>query len=69
MLIAGALMGIIIYITKDANVYLNFSKKIFYCLQIALGGATYLLVAYLLKSPEMTSVRFLLKRLIKKGNV
>jgi putative peptidoglycan lipid II flippase len=65
-LISTAVMGVIVYISQDLEGIINVPEKAFHVSRIALGGITYLSTAYLLKSPEVHSIQFLLKRLIKR---
>ena len=61
-------MGLALYLSKDFNTMIALSDKIFHVSRIALGGLVYFLAAYLLKSPELSSIQILLKRLFKKQN-
>jgi putative peptidoglycan lipid II flippase len=69
IIFSALLMGVVLYMTVDLYELVNLNDKIVHCLRIAIGGATYLLSAYFLKSPELESVNYILQRLFKKTNV
>jgi putative peptidoglycan lipid II flippase len=69
IIFSALLMGVILYMTVDLYELIDLNEKIVHCLRIAIGGATYLLSAYFLKSPELESVNYILQRLFKKTNV
>lgn len=66
IVIASCIMGAFILLTRGLNPYFHLPVKLFDVLMIVFGGMIYLISAYILKSPEFTSVRFVLKRLFKK---
>lgn len=66
--LSATIMGVVVYFSKDLDIHINLPEKLFQASRIAMGGASYLIVAYILKSPELNSVQFLLKKLLKKGN-
>jgi putative peptidoglycan lipid II flippase len=65
ILIASVLMGATLYYSE--NIGLNLPDKLVHVLRIALGGGVYLLAAYALKSPELSSVNYILKKCIRKS--
>jgi len=67
ILIATGLMGLIIYLSKNINYYLDLPIKIIYVIRIILGTGIYFMVAYLVKSPELSSTGIIFKKLFKKN--
>jgi putative peptidoglycan lipid II flippase len=64
-LISSTLMGVALYFSKDMAI--DLPDKLIHVLRIALGGSIYLLAAYVLKSPELSSVNYILKKCIRKS--
>lgn len=64
-IIASLLMYIIILVTKPIEAEITI--KLATILRITIGAATFFLAAYLLKSPEISSVNYILSRLSKKN--
>jgi len=67
MFVAAGTMGIIIYFSKDLSPYINLPEKIIYVLRIVVGAGIYLSMAYLIKSPELSSTGIIFKKLFKKN--
>jgi len=64
IILASGIMGLGIIFTNDLSEFLN--AKIATLMQILWGGAIFLFAAYILKSPEVSSVKTLLQQLIKR---
>lgn len=64
---AAAFMGLIIYFSKDINLYIGLPEKIMYVIRIAVGASMYFMIAYLIKSPELSSTGIIFKKLFKRN--
>jgi hypothetical protein len=60
-------MGLIIYFSKDINLYIGLPEKIMYVIRIAVGASMYFMIAYLIKSPELSSTGIIFKKLFKRN--
>jgi len=67
ILIATGFMGLIIYLSKDINYYISLPLKITYVIRMILGAGIYFMIAYLVKSPELSSTGIIFKKLFKKN--
>lgn len=67
ILVATVFMGLIIHLSKDINYYLNLPLKITYVIRMILGAGIYFMVAYLVRSPELSSTGIIFKKLFKKN--
>ena len=65
--VATGVMGGILYLTKDLNLYVHIADKLISTIRIAVGGTAFFITAYLMKSPELSSISFLLHKLFKKN--
>jgi len=64
--LSATFMGAVLYFSKDISAFIPVSEKIIDTMRIAIGGASFLLAAYLLKAQELSSMGILFKKLLKK---
>ncbi|MBL4693938.1 murein biosynthesis integral membrane protein MurJ [Candidatus Gracilibacteria bacterium] len=62
-IVASGIMAIVVLVTKE---FLS-ANRLSYVIEICAGGASFFLIAFLLKSPEISSVSYILKRITKKS--
>ncbi len=65
-IIASGLMAIAILIFSPETINLEINEKIFQVIRILIGIATYFSVAFIVKSPEISSINYILGRIFKK---
>jgi len=68
IIFSSVIMGIFLYMTRDLYQVIGIQSKIYTCIEIALAGAIYFGLAFVIKSPEFSSVRVVLKKLWPKGD-
>ncbi len=66
-LLSSLIMTIVVLNLDILDTYLG--SRALTLVKISMGAGTYLLVAYLVKSPELESVKFVIDRIIKKKSV
>lgn len=67
ILLASTTMGVFIFFTRNLYEVLNIPPKLFTCIEIAAAGSLYFAITFIIRSPEFSSVRVVLKRLWPKG--
>jgi len=67
MLLASTIMGVFIFFTRDLYSLINMPAKIFTCVEIMVAAAIYFTITFIIKSPEFSSVRVILKRIWPKN--
>lgn len=64
-IVSAGMMGTVLYFTKDLAIN-EVPVKIIHVIRIGLGGATFLFFAYLMKAQELSSIKFILKKCLRK---
>lgn len=65
-ILASGIMAVSLFLTSPFSDIIN--SKIFYILQILIGGGVFFLIAFLLRSPEISSINYILNRILKKSS-
>jgi hypothetical protein len=65
-IIASGIMTIVILITQPLESII--SVKLSYILRVFIGAGTFFLVAFIIKSPEIGSIKYILDRVFKKNS-
>ncbi|MFA6992161.1 MAG: murein biosynthesis integral membrane protein MurJ [Candidatus Gracilibacteria bacterium] len=63
--LASGLMAVVLLLTPQLADYVP--EKISHILRIFIGGGTFFIVAFMLKSPELSSVKYVWQRIIRKS--
>ena len=65
-IIASGLMIIAVMVTQPLETIV--AVKLSHILRIIIGASMFFITAYVLKSPEISSIRYILNRVFKKSN-